>query len=381
MKSITANKQRVFGLDVVRAIAILLILCSHSTILIFPESQSTLIKTIQFFGTIGVDLFFVLSGFLIGGILIKQIEAKQTKFKNFTQFWMRRWLRTLPNYYLVLLINIGLLFVFNTQVPKQLYKYFFFLQNFSNKQANFFTESWSLTIEEFAYLIGPILVFLLGLIFKKSSKWLFLVVTLLVICISIFHRFVFDVGITNIPNDFSWSKSLRKVVVYRLDSIYYGFLAAFLAFYYALSWKRYKWISFGLGAVLFVGVHAYIYINSLNPDHFSTFFNVYYLSIVSISIVLTFPMFSNWTSTTLLQKPITAISLWSYSIYLLNYSIVLLSIQQCVAISDLSDLSKLGVLLFYWSATFVLSYLLFSFFEYPIIKFRDSARFKGWFIN
>ena len=381
MNSITAKKQRVFGLDVVRTLAILLILCSHSTILIFPESQSTLIKTIQFFGTIGVDLFFVLSGFLIGGILIKQIEAKQTKFKNFTEFWMRRWLRTLPNYYLVLLINIGLLFVFNIEVPKQLYKYFFFLQNFSNKQADFFTESWSLTIEEFAYLIGPILLFLLGLIFKKSGKWLFLVATLLVIGTSIFYRFIFDVSITNMPHDFSWSKSLRKVLVYRLDSIYYGFLAAFLAFYYTIAWKRYKWLSFGLGVVLFVGVHVYIFINSLNPDYFSSFFNVYYLSIVSISILLTFPVFSNWTSTVMLKKPITAISLWSYSIYLVNYSIVLLSIKHYVVISDLSALSKLGVLGLYWSATFILSYLLFSFFEYPIIKFRDSARFKGWFTN
>ena len=381
MKSITAKKQRVFGLDVVRAIAILLILCSHSTILIFPESQSTLIKIIQFFGTIGVDLFFVLSGFLIGGILIKQIEAKQTKFKNFTQFWMRRWLRTLPNYYLVLLINIGLLFVFNTEVPKQIYKYFFFLQNFSNKQADFFTESWSLTIEEFAYLIGPILLFLLSLIFKKSGKWLFLAVTLLVISSAIFHRFIFDVSITNSPHQFSWSKSLRKVLVYRLDSIYYGFLAAFIAYYYAMAWKRYKWLSFGLGVVLFVGVHVYIFINSLNPDHFSTFFNVYYLSIVSISILLTFPMFSNWRSTLRFQKVVTNISLWSYSIYLVNYSIILLSIKYYVVISDLSALSKLGVLGLYWSATFVVSYLLFSFFEYPIIKFRDSARFKGWFAN
>ncbi|QXP61769.1 acyltransferase family protein [Olleya sp. HaHaR_3_96] len=378
MKSITANKQRIFGLDVVRALAILLILCSHSTILIFPESESILIKTIQFFGTIGVDLFFVLSGFLIGGILIKHIENKQTSFKHFTEFWMRRWLRTLPNYYLILLINIGLLFVFNTQIPKQLYKYFFFLQNFSNKQSDFFTESWSLTIEEFAYLIGPILLFLLGLIFKKSGKWLFLGVTLLVISSAIFYRFIFDVSITTIPHQFSWSKSLRKVVVYRLDSVYYGFLAAFIAFYYTSAWKRYKWLSFGLGVVLFVGVHVYIFIKSLDPDHFLFFFNVYYLSAVSISILLTFPLFSNWRSSGILQKPITTISLWSYSIYLVNYSIVLLSIQHCVAISDLTTLTKLGVLVGYWSATFVLSYLLFSFFEYPIIKFRDSARFKRW---
>ena len=132
---------------------------------------------------------------------------------------------------------------------------------------------------------------------------------------------------------------------------------------------------------LFLILSLYIFINSLNPDYFSTFFNVYYLSTVSISILLIFPVFSNWTSTVIFKKPITAISLWSYSIYLVNYSIILLSIKHYVVISDLSALSKLGVLGLYWSATFILSYLLFSFFEYPIIKFRDSARFKGWFTN
>ena len=58
MKAITTYKHRVFGLDVVRAVAILLILCSHSTILLFPNSEATGLRFIQFFGTIGVDIFF-----------------------------------------------------------------------------------------------------------------------------------------------------------------------------------------------------------------------------------------------------------------------------------------------------------------------------------
>lgn len=114
MKAITTYKHRVFGLDVVRAVAILLILCSHSTILLFPNSEATGLRFIQFFGTIGVDIFFVLSGFLIGTILIKHIESNQTQSKHFVQFWVRRWLRTLPNYYLILLVNIGLAFLYKS---------------------------------------------------------------------------------------------------------------------------------------------------------------------------------------------------------------------------------------------------------------------------
>ncbi|RAJ12940.1 acyltransferase family protein [Olleya aquimaris] len=379
MIPITTYKQRIFGLDVVRAIAILLILCSHSTILLFPESQSTVIKMVQFFGTIGVDIFFVLSGFLIGTILIKHILKQQTSVKQFTQFWMRRWFRTLPNYYLVLLINIGLLIAFNTETPKQLFKYFFFLQNFSQQQPDFFTESWSLSIEEFAYLLGPILLMILALLFKRLTKWSFLLMTLLVIIGFTLNRFIFDLSVTEQTLEFSWSKNLRKVVVYRIDSIYYGFLGAFSSVYYTKFWRRYKWLSFMLGAIIFVITHLYIYINHLEPNIYSAFFNIWYLALVSISILLTFPVLSNWRSNHVLTNPITKISLWSYSIYLVNYSIVLLTIQKFINISILNSLEKVLVLLLFWSVTFCLSFVLFTYFEYPIIKFRDSTRFKRWF--
>ncbi|MCB4797496.1 acyltransferase family protein [Neotamlana laminarinivorans] len=63
MQPITTSKERIYGLDLVRAIAILLILSSHSTILIFQDSELKSIKFNQFFGTVGVNVFFVLSGF------------------------------------------------------------------------------------------------------------------------------------------------------------------------------------------------------------------------------------------------------------------------------------------------------------------------------
>lgn len=379
MNPITTSKQRVFGLDVVRALAIILILCSHSTILLFPESETTLIKTIQFFGTIGVDIFFVLSGFLIGTILLKYIENNQTKPKHFIQFWMRRWFRTLPNYYLVLLINIGLVLLFKSELPNQFYKYFFFIQNFSTKQPDFFTESWSLSIEEFAYIIGPFLLLFFGMIFKTINKWLFLIVTLVIILFFTVNKLIFHFSYTAIPEHFSWSQSFRKIVITRIDSVYYGFLGAFIALYYSKIWYHYKWISFSLGAFLFLSVHSYIYISQLNPNSFSLFFNVYYLSILSISILLTFPVFSNWTKGQMFSKTITKISLWSYSIYLVNYSIVLLSIKQFVFVSYLNILEKLIVLILFWAVTFILSYLLFTFFEYPILKFRDSNKFTRRF--
>ncbi|MGB6269089.1 MAG: acyltransferase family protein, partial [Olleya sp.] len=274
---------------------------------------------------------------------------------------------------------IGFLFVFNTEIPKQLYKYFFFLQNFSQQQPDFFTESWSLTIEDIAYLIGPILLMLFALLFKKLTKWSFLIMTLLIIICFTLNRFVFDDSFTSENLDISWSKNLRKVLIYRIDSIYYGFLGAFISFYYTNLWKKMKWISLGIGLLLFFGLHFYIYKNQLETNVYSTLFNIWYLALVSISILLTFPFFSNWKTSKFFTKTVTNISLWSYSIYLVNYSIVLLTIQQFVKVSVLNTFEKFALLVLFWSSTFILSYTIFTFFEYPILKFRESARFKRWF--
>ena len=64
------QKSRIVGLDLLRAIAIILVISSHSTYLLFPTSKNLLLSIIRGFGAIGVDLFFVLSGFLIGTIML-----------------------------------------------------------------------------------------------------------------------------------------------------------------------------------------------------------------------------------------------------------------------------------------------------------------------
>jgi peptidoglycan/LPS O-acetylase OafA/YrhL len=95
MKEAGANK-RIFGLDILRASAILFVMLSHSRAFIDPHAGT------YYYGLFildGVDLFFVLSGFLIGGILIRTINDKGLTWVQLTNFWTRRWFRTLPNYF------------------------------------------------------------------------------------------------------------------------------------------------------------------------------------------------------------------------------------------------------------------------------------------
>ncbi|HUM52796.1 MAG TPA: acyltransferase family protein, partial [Chitinophagales bacterium] len=97
-------KNRIYGFDIMRAIGILIVVYAHgrSMMQFFPVFNN-------FISVIGfwlMDLFFVLSGYLIGMILIKFYEKEKTfNLKTAYNFWIRRWFRTLPNYYLVLFVT------------------------------------------------------------------------------------------------------------------------------------------------------------------------------------------------------------------------------------------------------------------------------------
>ncbi len=77
-------KQRIFGLDLMRATAILFVVMGHGGLIL--EKANTNFPWIRLID--GVELFFVLSGFLIGGILIREFEHSQTwKMKQIGNFW------------------------------------------------------------------------------------------------------------------------------------------------------------------------------------------------------------------------------------------------------------------------------------------------------
>ena len=143
---------RVFGLDVARAVAIFLVLVAH------------LVHEVEYIGFYGVELFFALSGFLIGGILLESYKkADRFNISLLINFWLRRWWRTLPNYYLficIFLICHGLKGYFPSY--EQLLRFVTFTQCTGGNQF-FFSVSWSLCIEEWFYLLFPIPLLLVPL--------------------------------------------------------------------------------------------------------------------------------------------------------------------------------------------------------------------------
>ena len=107
----------------------------------------------------GVDLFFVLSGFLITAILVKQQGSKSF----FRSFYSRRFLRIFPAYYLVLAVTFAL---FDAQWREHWYWYVFYISNiqdaFVSMGSPLLTPMWSLAVEAQFYVLWPLLAFFLG---------------------------------------------------------------------------------------------------------------------------------------------------------------------------------------------------------------------------
>jgi peptidoglycan/LPS O-acetylase OafA/YrhL len=152
-----ASSARLPGLDLLRAIAIVLVLLTHYNGFV---AQSSIFGAIGDAGWAGVDLFFVLSGYLIGNQLLA--PAARGESLSLKTFFARRLLRTLPNYYAVLAVY--LLLPHSPIWGKSMapvWNFLSFTQNFGMMYGQTFTHSWSLCIEEQFYLLLPLAVLML----------------------------------------------------------------------------------------------------------------------------------------------------------------------------------------------------------------------------
>jgi peptidoglycan/LPS O-acetylase OafA/YrhL len=367
-----SNNQRIFGLDLMRATAILMVLVGHCS-WIFPESDSTFAALLALSGFLGVEIFFVLSGFLIGRIIYRQFTTGDFNTSAVMHFLKRRWFRTFPNYFLVLVVNI-ILWTFLGFEIQGLWQYFFFVQNFASPMLPFFTESWSLSVEEFAYVILPFGLLLVFMLFKPKNKpRQFLTVTLLLIVIFMITKIFYNINTSNNTIE-TWNLAVKSVVIYRLDSIFIGVLAGWIYENHRDFWIRTKNVWMVLGFIMLIFYTFGVGFFQLLIDRYPFFWNVVYLPLASISVAFFLPILSEWKSEkSFLYRPITFISLVSYSIYLLHYGIVLQLMKQVVDTETLPLLYATLFTIAYFGVSIILSALLYRYYEKPMMDRRERT--------
>jgi peptidoglycan/LPS O-acetylase OafA/YrhL len=347
-----------------RALAIIFVVMGHGFMLEKANTNFPWIRLIN-----GVELFFVLSGFLIGGILIKIFQNSKTfGIKDISNFWIRRWFRTLPNYYLILILNILVVYfgVIKEDFSQFNWKFFFFLQNFSQPLTGFFWESWSLSIEEWFYILFPVILgiaFLICSRLKITRKKIFLGSILIFLSVPLLLR-IFIASKFQVDNFWLGAK-IFKVVVYRLDGIALGLLAAFIKYWHPNFWFKSRNMTFVFGIIL---SYMILYSN-WPPNDFST--KVFQILIQSFGCFLLLPKFDSIKSAPpVLTKVITHISLISYSMYLINLALVAEIMRDNFPPRGPHTAWALyGV---YWFVVIVVSTLLYKYYEKPIMDLRDK---------
>ena len=147
-----------------RTLAILLVFIYHCRLFSHPEWTDTVGK----FGWTGVDLFFVLSGYLIASQLFLRIAAHKSILLR--QFFIKRFFRILPAYFNVVAIYFLFPYVHEREALAPLWKYLFFTQNLGLdlRTQGTFSHAWSLCIEEQFYLLLPLI--LSGMVYCNTIK-------------------------------------------------------------------------------------------------------------------------------------------------------------------------------------------------------------------
>jgi peptidoglycan/LPS O-acetylase OafA/YrhL len=177
------NKTHFRGIDFLRFIAAFSIVLYHYSVT-FQNKFAKPIKMMLHNLGIGVDLFFIISGFLIVYLLI--VEKERLNTIALFKFYGRRILRIFPVYYLV--VGIAYLLYHNTNPEIQFSKFLFFLSNFWMIDINGWTVSpliplWSICIEEHFYLVIPLLLTFLP---QKAFPILFYTIILISIVFRIY---------------------------------------------------------------------------------------------------------------------------------------------------------------------------------------------------
>ncbi|AFP31130.1 putative acetyltransferase [Marinobacter sp. BSs20148] len=201
------------SLDFLRSGAIILVMFAH---IILGYGAPPILAPLQL-GGMGVDLFFVLSGWLLGSQLFE--ETSRFGSINIKRFWYRRWIRTFPAYYAVLGV-ISFQQVLTKDAWTFPVDYIFFIQNY-NQPFEIFHVSWSLAVEEQFYLmIAPALSFLWCVPARTR-----LIILLSALIVPSFFRY------------FNFYENEYQTHV-RIDGCIAGVLLAYVKSQHAFIWKK-----------------------------------------------------------------------------------------------------------------------------------------------
>ena len=297
-------------LDGLRGYAALMIVIAHLPQISDSRLGDILIagSTFSKIGYLGVDIFFVLSGFLITRILIKEKSENRYSFKI---FYLKRALRIFPIYYLTIII-CGFLFSWDGMgyTAAYLSNYYFAVDGAPNPLRH----TWSLAVEEHFYLVWPLLIFLFTL--KSMKKLILYVLPVFVLLALIFTYQYFDLELAN--------NLVYRGTQFRLLSLAIGSLFAFVEPKISNLNNRWTFGVFGIfisAYLLGLFVSRTILVDVI-PEPSLLFIIFTVCSSSFFLLILQFENRKNFINSIFVNNPIRFIGKISYGIYLYHFPIL-----------------------------------------------------------
>ncbi len=251
---IDTDSHKLAGLDHLRALAITLVFFFHYRLFGHPDWEGKICG----FGWTGVDLFFVLSGFLIAGQLFARIASgKQILYK---EYFLKRVFRILPAYFTVVILYALFPALREFEPLAPIWRYLTFTLNIwlNRDMCNTFTHAWSLCVEEQFYLILPVIILLCGY-YKIGKKAAYIIPVLFVVgfVVRIWSwNILVSPQITINGGNTVWLKYIYYPTYTRLDGLLTGVTIAGLFTFYPTvkQWlNKYGNVLLIAGSVLLTG--------------------------------------------------------------------------------------------------------------------------------
>jgi peptidoglycan/LPS O-acetylase OafA/YrhL len=348
-----------------RALAVVLVVVYHAGLFGFA-----LPFHVQRFGWIGVDLFFVLSGYLIAGQLLRSIA--QGKSPTLAQFYWRRCLRIVPAYTAIVALYFFLppgLREYERIPPA--WKFASFTQNFGLRGGTAFSHAWSLCIEAQFYFVLPFVLLALARVGRSAQSFLAISLPILILVSELLIRgSLAQINLEGANPSFGWWQQWIYYPTYsRLDSLTLGIALAAIEVFRPIWWAALEKMA---GWLLLAGLLAVIVALVLAENGLSLASSAFGFSLVSLGCAtFLISAVSPYIAISRTAIPGAAfLATMAYSIYLSHKLMIHLVGDFCTAHTLSSSIAYLLML----AAVLVMGALLFFSVERPFLKLRQRTR-------
>jgi len=371
------NTGYIKSLDGVRALAIILVMTFHAGI--------------THFGWMGVQLFFVLSGYLITGILWKEKFTDTSVGVKLKRFWSRRSLRIFPLYFGYLLV-LGFVYLavqfpayYGVNIPYLITYTFNYTRTFPGWQGNpLFTHLWSLSVEEQFYLFFPFVIFFSS---ARFVKW----ILLFFIIAAPVTRFLLGgyytgqgLSAATVADAVYWN------TISHLDAFFIGGIIPVLSLQKKISQPK-RWFLLFLLLVVIAGIINFLsgsgnpYLSDLGYRHGQidnyehvwqyTLLNFVYAAFILFIIKAAVNKQRSFAIRFLENPWLVKIGKVSYGMYLFHWSILVYGFDRFFPVSGMTQ----RILLFipYLLAVYLVAAASFRFYESWFLKWKDSNLFNS----